>query len=267
MKIFQIDAFTDTVFGGNPAAVVPLQVWPSDELLQSIALENNLSETAFYIPQGEGFELRWFTPTTEVALCGHATLSAAHVLFEELGYGRDTIEFYSRYSGTLLVKRSEHGMTLDFPADELDEIPVNEDLYKPFSKMPIQAFKGKTDIILVFDSEKTIQNLDVSMALISAIEARGVIVTAPGETVDFVSRFFGPRVGVPEDPVTGSAHTSLTVLWNQNTQKTSFKAKQLSKRGGKLSCELHNDRVLITGMAVTYMKGELNLELGMKNEE
>ncbi|WP_236136882.1 PhzF family phenazine biosynthesis protein [Mongoliitalea daihaiensis] len=255
MKIYQIDAFTDQVFGGNPAAVVPLQAWLPDEILQSIALENNLSETAFYVPKGNAFELRWFTPTTEVALCGHATLAAAHVLFEEEGYRQESIEFESRSSGMLRVTRTEKGITLDFPVDELTEIDLQPNLLQPFHTKPIQAFQGKTDIILVFESADHIKKLGVDMSAIAAIEARGVIVTAPGDDVDFVSRFFGPRVGVPEDPVTGSAHTSLTPLWNLKTQKTSFQALQLSPRGGKLHCQLKGDRVLITGNAVTYMKG------------
>lgn len=266
MRIYQIDAFTDQIFQGNPAAVVPLEKWPEDKLLQAIALENNLSETAFYVPNGDIFEVRWFTPTTEVELCGHATLSAAHVLFEEEKYPKNTIEFHSRYSGVLTVTRSDLGITLDFPADIIEKVAVLEEYTTPFNAKPSQAFRGKSDLILLFDSESIIQQLEVDMRLLEELDLRGVIVTAPGDQVDFVSRFFGPRVGVPEDPVTGSAHTSLTVLWNNKTQKDSFEAIQLSKRGGKLHCKLSKDRVLITGKAVTYMVGELRgLELEIKN--
>lgn len=257
MKIYQIDAFSDKVFRGNPAAVVPLEKWPEDKLLQAIALENNLSETAFYVPNEDFFELRWFTPTTEVELCGHATLSAAHVLFEEENYPKDTIEFHSRYSGVLTVTRSALGITMDFPADIIEEVAVLEQYILPFNAKPTQAFRGKSDLILLFDSESIIQHLEVNMRLLEQLDVRGVIATAAGDQVDFVSRFFGPRVGVPEDPVTGSAHTSLTVLWHNKTQKDSFKAMQLSKRGGELHCKLSKDRVLITGKAVTFMAGEL----------
>ncbi|MFC0654644.1 PhzF family phenazine biosynthesis protein [Mongoliitalea lutea] len=257
-KIYQVDAFSEQIFGGNPAAVVPLNSWLPDERLQAIALENNLSETAFYVQNEEGFDLRWFTPTTEVALCGHATLSAAHVLFEEENYCSNVINFYSRYSGLLKVYRTANGITLNFPADEIKKIPLTKELMEGFQYPPYEAYMGKTDIILVFDSEQMIQTMKVAIPAIERIDARGVIITAPGYQVDFVSRFFAPKVGVPEDPVTGSAHTSLTVLWSLKMNKTKFVARQLSKRGGELNCEILENRVLITGKAVTYLRGEIN---------
>lgn len=264
MKIYQIDAFTNRLFGGNPAAVIPLQQWLPDYQLQAIASENNLSETAFYVPLKEGFELRWFTPTTEVALCGHATLATAHVLFEEEGYLADAIEFHSKYSGILRVNKTEDGITMDFPCDEIYPLKLTDAMRAAFLPAPIKAYQGKSDILLIFESEACIQNLEVAMAKVEEIECRGIIATAPGKTVDFVSRFFGPRVGVPEDPVTGSAHTTLVPYWYYKTKKSKFAAKQLSQRGGELFCELKGERVYISGRAVTYLKGEIKLANGVQ---
>ncbi|RZS97760.1 PhzF family phenazine biosynthesis protein [Cecembia calidifontis] len=257
LRIYQVDAFTEKVFGGNPAAVVPLDEWLPDELLQNIAKENNLSETAFFVKNGDRYLIRWFTPTVEVDLCGHATLATAHVLFQHEGHLGPVIQFYSPRSGNLKVSLQEELMTLDFPKDEVNEIPLNEELKACFSLSPVQAFRGKSDVVLVFQSEMEIRNIQFDLAKIEEIPARGVIVTAKGEVVDFVSRFFGPQVGVPEDPVTGSAHTSLIPIWAEKLGKTKLKAKQLSARGGELNCELLGHRVAISGKAVTYLEGKL----------
>lgn len=257
LKIYQVDAFASKVFSGNPAAVVPLSAWLEDEQLQQIAMENNLSETAFYVKEGNRFTLRWFTPSVEVDLCGHATLAAAHVLFEHEDFQGDEIEFISPRSGQLKVKKKNDVLQLNFPADELHEVFLAESLHMGFQPKPLAAFKGKTDYVLLFDNESQIQNLKFDIPSIAKVKARGIIVTAPGNEVDFVSRFFGPQVGVDEDPVTGSAHTTLTPFWSEKLGKKTLTAVQLSPRRGDLTCEIAGNRVLISGKAVTYMIGEI----------
>lgn len=258
LKIYQVDAFADKVFAGNPAAVVPLESWLEDDILQKIAQENNLSETAFYILDDEKVLIRWFTPGIEVDLCGHATLATAHVLFKHENFDGDQIQFYSHRSGSLAVrKKSDGALELDFPIDEIEKIELSPWLTAPFQPIPLEAYKGKSDVILVFDNEQVIKTLHYDLHKISQIRARGVIVTAPGDEVDFVSRFFGPLVGVPEDPVTGSAHTSLTPLWAQKLGKKHLLAHQVSHRGGKLYCELAEHRVKISGHAITYLIGNI----------
>jgi PhzF family phenazine biosynthesis protein len=259
LKIYQVDAFAEQIFQGNPAAVVPLDNWLADDKLQKIAMENNLSETAFYVKENDHIVLRWFTPSTEVDLCGHATLATAHVLFYDEGYSQDSINFFSPRSGKLTVKKFGDKMTMNFPKDDVSPIELTEELLKPFDPKPIEAFKGKTDYVLIFENEDIIKNLEFDLQLISRIKARGVIVSAPGKTVDFVSRFFGPQVGVPEDPVTGSAHTTLMPIWSKKLGKTFLSARQLSARGGFLECVLKDNRVEIIGQAVTYMRGEIAL--------
>jgi PhzF family phenazine biosynthesis protein len=255
--IYQIDAFTGEVFKGNPAAVVPLKEWLSDELLLQIAMENNLSETAFYVPQDEFFEIRWFTPEVEVELCGHATLSAAHVIFQHEKFLGDQIIFKTKHVGQLKVSKNQNSYTMDFPQDSLVSIPLHQIYASPFSSSPLEVWKGKSDYLLVFENEEVIKNMKVSISELKKIEARGVIVSAPGESSDFVSRFFGPRVGVDEDPVTGSAHTSLAVYWSKRLNKNKLTAVQVSKRSGEMVCEIVNDRVFLTGEAITYLKGEI----------
>jgi PhzF family phenazine biosynthesis protein len=259
LKIYQVDAFTDKVYGGNPAAVVPLTQWLSDDILQKIALENNLSETAFYIQDGERYLLRWFTPTVEVDLCGHATLATAHVLFHHEGHEGKEITFYSDRSGTLKVERQGEVLILDFPVDDVKPIQLTADLLECFQPSPQLAYRGKSDIVLIFPKEEDIRSLQFDLSKISNIPARGIIATAEGRSVDFVSRFFGPQVGVPEDPVTGSAHTTLTPIWAEKLGKTKLFARQLSPRGGRLTCELKEDRVAIGGNAVTYMEGRISI--------
>lgn len=257
LKIYQVDAFASKVFGGNPAAVVPLTSWLEDQLLQQIAKENNLSETAYYVKEGNRFTLRWFTPAMEVDLCGHATLAAAHVLFQHEGFRGDEIEFVSPRSGPLHVRKKNGVLQLDFPVDDLSEVFLAEDLHQGFDPKPLAAFKGKTDYVLLFENEGQIQNLKFDIPSIAKVKARGIIVTAPGNEVDFVSRFFGPQVGVDEDPVTGSAHTTLTPFWSKRLGKKILTAVQLSSRKGSLTCEMAGNRVLISGKAVTYLIGEI----------
>jgi len=258
LQIYQADAFAASLFKGNPAAVVPLKQWLSDELMQQIALENNLSETAFFIPEGDHFHIRWFTPKAEVKLCGHATLATAHVIFNELGFQDELIQFNSK-SGILTVKKVEDKLQLDFPADfaqPVEPIPV---FAEAFGTHPLATFKGRTDYLLLFDSEETIQKFQPDISLLLSTNARGIMVTAKGNDVDFVSRFFAPAVGVNEDPVTGSAHTTLIPFWAKRLNKTEMTALQLSARGGQLWCTLSGDRVLIAGKAVTYLRGEIEV--------
>ncbi len=256
-KIYQVDAFAEKIFTGNPAAVCPLERWPDDELLQNIAMENNLSETAFYVKSGDQYNIRWFTPTVEVDLCGHATLAAAWVLFNYEDHEGDQVTFFSALSGILKVRREGNRLTLNFPADKVVKVSANEKVAGCFNTKPAEVFRGKSDYLLVFDNENDIVTLKPEIAELSGIDARGIIVTAQGSEVDFVSRFFAPQVGVDEDPVTGSAHTTLTPFWSGRLNKTEFTARQLSKRGGELLCRNLGDRVEIIGSAVLYMKGEI----------
>jgi len=256
--IYQVDAFSREVFKGNPAAVCILDKWPADELMQQIANENNLSETAFAVPAGDCFEIRWFTPEMEVELCGHATLATAHVLFTHLNHPGDQICFDSIHSGKLNVTRDGERLTLDFPADRMEEMVVPELIVTALMTPPLKAFRGNTDFLFVFASESEIESMEPDFGLLAQVGGRGVIVTAPGNEVDFVSRFFAPQAGINEDPVTGSAHTSLTPYWAKVLGKKRLTARQLSARGGELICEDKGERVEISGHAVTYMKGELS---------
>jgi PhzF family phenazine biosynthesis protein len=259
-KIYQIDAFADKVFSGNPAAVCPLNKWLSDEIMQKIAAENNLAETAFYVKKDNNFEIRWFTPSAEVDLCGHATLAAAFVLFNHENYIDNTIEFFSPRSGILTVSKKGDFLTLNFPADKFEPIELTKEMTKCFNLQPSIVFKGKSDYLFVFRSELDIINIKPSIEEISKLNARGVITTAKGNEVDFVSRFFAPKVGVKEDPVTGSAHTTLTPYWAKELNKTEMTATQLSERKGSLQCKFLNDRVEISGKGKLYLIGEIFIE-------
>jgi len=260
LKIYQIDAFTDKIFSGNPAAVCPLDVWLSDNLLQKIASENNLAETAFYVKQGNQYQIRWFTPKVEVDLCGHATLAAAYVLFYHENHKDNLINFHSNRSGKLTVSKQNECLTLNFPSDILENIELSKDLTDGFDISPIQALKGKTDFVLVYETESQVQNLKPNLLQISMLGKRGVIVTAKGDKVDFVSRFFAPQSGIDEDPVTGSAHTTLTPFWAKKLGKNDLSAIQLSERKGYLQCKLLNERVEISGQAKLYLVGEIYTE-------
>jgi len=261
-NIYQADAFTDTLFSGNPAAVCILDTWLNDELMQAIGNENNLAETAFVVPNGQDFEIRWFTPTVEVDLCGHATLASAFVLFNILNYPGSRIRFHSKRSGWLAVEKENDMLFLDFPTDTLELLPENQNdtIEKCIGVKPVELYKGKTDYMAVIENESTLRRLQPDFVEISKLQARGLIVTAKGDEVDFVSRFFAPQTGINEDPVTGSAHTSLLPFWSKKLSKNNLTAKQLSKRGGRLTCQFKNDRCLIGGNAKLYLTGEINLD-------
>lgn len=258
IKRYQVDAFTENVFGGNPAVVCPLDQWLPDQVMQNIAMENNLSETAFYVQEGEGYRIRWFTPAIEVDLCGHATLATAFVLFNHEGFGGQKITFQSR-SGPLTVTRENGLFTLDFPADVITEVVITPELTGGFEENPQSILKGKTDYLFVFDSEDQIRKCKPDFRKLSQLKARGVIITARGKEVDFVSRFFGPQAGVDEDPVTGSAHTTLAPYWSSILGKNELTARQLSTRGGKLFCKVLGNRVLISGNAKLFSTGKIHL--------
>lgn len=257
--LYQVDAFTDKLFHGNPAGVCILKSWPDVKVMQQIAGENNLPETAFILEKKDGVEIRWFTPTSEVDLCGHATLASAHVLFTYYSTSSNLIQFFSPHSGYLEVERNGEWLTLNFPKDNYSKIDVPEILVTAFQNSPLEAYRGKTDFLLIYPSQKVIEEMNPDLVMIHSVGGRGVIVSAPGKEVDFVSRFFAPQSGINEDPVTGSAHTTLTPYWSKKIGKTKLTALQLSKRRGELICELKGQRVLISGKAVTYMIGEIEI--------
>ncbi|MBX2905881.1 MAG: PhzF family phenazine biosynthesis protein [Taibaiella sp.] len=261
MKItmFQIDAFTQTLFGGNPAAICILRERLPETTMQAIAAENNLAETAFIVEGERGFEIRWFTPVVEVDLCGHATLAAAHVFFNELNFKGDEISFWSHRSGALNVRRKEGLLTLDFPMDVYEKVGTPAVLLEALGIEPMETFRGKTDYMVVLPNEEDVLRIAPDFELLSTIDGRGVIATAEGTDVDFVSRFFGPESGINEDPVTGSAHTTLTPYWAGELGKNELTAIQVSTRRGHLWCRLKGDRVEIAGYAVTYLRGEIEV--------
>lgn len=256
-SIYQVDAFTNKLFGGNPAAICPLEEWLPDEVMQKLGAENNLAETAFIVKEEDHYRIRWFTPTVEVKLCGHATLATAHIFYTELGFTGNEIVFDS-LSGPLKVSRKEEGVyTLDFPADKLHAVTdVPDEIFEGLGIGAVPVFKSSFDYFLVLHSQHEVVALKPDFKILSTLKVRGVIVTAKGEEADFVSRCFFPQSGIDEDPVTGSAHTSMVPYWAAQLNKTSLKAIQLSARKGHLDCELKGDRVLMSGNAVTYLKGE-----------
>jgi len=258
IPFYQVDAFTDRLFGGNPAGVCPLEQWLADDVMQKIAMENNLSETAFFMKKDDGFHIRWFTPKVEVNLCGHATLASAHVIFQYLAYMEEVISFESR-SGILNVRKEGDLLVLDFPANKPQRTSLPDGFVQALNITPVQCFRGNEDYLLLYKSQQEIEALVPDFKRLEKVDARAVIVTAPGNHSDFVSRFFAPRVGVDEDPVTGSAHTVLIPFWAEKLGKTEMKAMQLSRRGGTLFCRLRDDRVDIGGKAVTFLKGEISL--------
>lgn len=260
LKLYQIDAFAERAFEGNPAAVCIMDKWLDSALMQKIAQENNLAETAFVVQNNAQFEIRWFTPEIEVALCGHATLASAYAIFNYYGYPENTIRFYSPKSGHLLIEKGENGfIAMDFPTDENAMIRGNDAIEKALGWSPIKTIKGKTDYLLIYNSQAEIEALEPNFHLLDQCNCRGVIVSAPGDDVDFVSRFFAPKCGIPEDPVTGSAHTTMAPYWSKALGKTKMTAQQLSKRGGKLWIEYLGERVKISGKAVPYLIGEINI--------
>jgi PhzF family phenazine biosynthesis protein len=257
LKIFHVNAFATGAFSGNPAAVVPLDFWLSESLMQQIAAQNNLSETAFFVKIADGFHIRWFTPAVEVNLCGHATLASAYVIFELLGFSGKTITFDSK-SGPLYVSRSEDELFLNFPAVVSEEIHIFEGIELALGSTPTRILKAADDVLLIFDMEDIVANLNPDFVLLSKINARGIIVSSLSNSYDFVCRFFGPKVGVNEDPVTGSAFTKLIPYWANVLGKTEMNACQISNRRGDVSCQLLGDRVLIGGKANLYLQGEIS---------
>ena len=261
IKIYQVDTFTNKLFSGNPAAVCPLNDWLTDEVMQSIAKENNLSETAFFIKKKDKFFLRWFTPEVEIGLCGHATLAAAHVIFTEMNIKSDVIEFNIKSGITLTVTKNQNLLTLNFPAYIPKIIDQKlETLYDAFGIKP-KSFLYHNYGFAVFREQKDIIEIKPNFNAIKKLPYNGIIVTAPGNNVDFVSRFFGPKLGIDEDSVTGSAHCELIPYWYQRLKKRDMIAKQLSKRGGVIHCSYLGDRVNIGGETTTYMRGELLLDI------
>ena len=259
IPIYQVDAFSDKLFGGNPAAICPLKEWLPAPQMQKIAAENNLAETAFFIPQGKDFELRWFTPESEVDLCGHATLATAHVLFTQLNFEGDTIHFHTLKAGTLTVSRKDDLYTLDFPSRAPQSCDVPGGLIEALGgKKPVEILRSR-DYFIVYETEADVLALEPNFAALSRIESLGFVVTAPGDNSDFVSRFFAPSAGIDEDPVTGSSHCNLIPYWADRLGKFRLHAFQVSARRGELWCEHKGDRVLMSGKAVTYLIGAIFL--------
>jgi len=255
--IYQVDAFANKLFRGNPAAVCPFESWPDDTTLQAVAAENNLSETAFFVKKDKLYELRWFKPEVEVDLCGHATLASAFVIFQILEPTIDSVEFSTK-SGILRVARKEDLLCMDFPSRPPSACDASEKLLRGLKVKPKDVLKSR-DYMAVYESEDQIRTLSPDMSLLAELDATGIIATSAGSDADFVSRFFAPAVGVPEDPVTGSAHSTLVPYWAKKLNKTRMHARQLSKRGGELFCEDAGDRVKISGHAVMYLEGMIRI--------
>jgi PhzF family phenazine biosynthesis protein len=258
IPIYQIDAFTGSVFGGNPAAVCPLERWLDDSVMQAIAQENNLSETAFFVKEEEDYRIRWFTPVAEVDLCGHATLASGFVVFNYLDAATGKISFQSR-SGPLRVVREEGLLSMDFPSQTPRSCSPPKELLDGLGAEPLEALCSE-DYFIVFENERDVRGLRPDMGILKRLDLRGVIVSAPGDEADFVSRFFAPALGIDEDPVTGSAHCALTPYWSRRLGKDDLRAYQVSRRGGELFCADRGDRVIISGRAVRYMEGSITIE-------
>ncbi|MCA9648591.1 MAG: PhzF family phenazine biosynthesis protein [Myxococcales bacterium] len=258
LPLYQVDAFTERPFAGNPAAVCPLPRWLDDALLQAIAAENNLSETAFLVPQGDDWELRWFTPAAEVDLCGHATLATAFVLLRQHP-GRERLRFHTREAGLLTVERRGDELVMDLPARPTKPVPIPPGLVEALGGVEPVELRRAVKTMAVFEDEATVRALDPDLVYLVTMEGDGLIVTAPGDEVDFVSRYFAPHVGIDEDPVTGSAHCNLTPYWAERLGKASLRARQVSARGGELGCTLRGDRVELAGRAALYLEGTIEL--------
>jgi PhzF family phenazine biosynthesis protein len=259
IPIFQIDAFTSRRFAGNPAAVMPMENFPADNVLQAIAAENNLAETAFLVPEGSDYRLRWFTPMVEVPLCGHATLASAAVVMERLEPGRSKVVFHSA-SGPLTVKRADAGYVMDFPARPSEPVSSPPGLADALGVVPVDVLVNAFNYMAVLENAQVVRELAPDMAAIARIDRPGVIVTAPGDGIyDFVSRYFAPAKGIPEDPVTGAAHCMLAPYWAKRLGKSAFRAFQASRRGGEILCRLAGDRVELEGTCVFYLEGEVEI--------
>ena len=258
LTLYQVDAFARQVFKGNPAAICPLDTWLPDRIMQAIAAENNLSETAFFVRENNGYHIRWFTPRYEVNLCGHATLAAAYVIFHLLKTESEKIHFESR-SGELIVSLDENQIVMDFPAIAMQPAELPQHIIKALGNEPVAIWKAE-DYLLLYDRQQDIVSLSPDFGGLKALDCRGIIITAVGEDCDFVSRFFAPRHGIDEDPVTGSAHCMLAPLWSEKLGKKRMTAKQLSKRGGELVCEVKGDRVIIAGEARLFLQGKIFID-------
>lgn len=257
--LFQVDAFASRLFAGNPAAVMPLASFPPDAVLQDIAAENNLAETAFLVPNGGDYRLRWFTPTVEVPLCGHATLASAAVVMERLEPGRERVVFHSA-SGPLTVTKTKAGYLMDFPVRLSERVPAPPGFAEALGAAPVEVTVNAFNYMALLESPRILRELAPDMAAIARLDRGGVIVTAPGDGgYDFVSRYFAPAKGIPEDPVTGSAHCMLAPFWAQRLGKLEFRAFQASRRGGEVTCRLAGDRVELEGSCVFYLAGEVEL--------
>ena len=258
LPIFQIDAFTSKAFSGNPAAVCPLLEWLDDGLLQLVAAENNLSETAYFVPRGDHYELRWFTPRCEVKLCGHATLASAYVIMQILAPQRNSVLFKTRLSGDLTVAREGNLLAMDFPALAPWACPAPPAaLIEGLGKAPLEVVQIEDNFFAVYGTEDDVKNINPDLRLLEKLHPAGAAITAPGTDADFVSRYFAPSYGIPEDPVTGSTHSSLAPYWAQRLGKTNLHARQISERGGEIWCEVKGERVTLKGNAVLVMRGEL----------
>jgi len=259
IPIYQVDAFTDKMFEGNPAAICPLEKWPERNLMQNIAAENNLSETAFFVKSEEGYDMRWFTPTTEVDLCGHGTLAAGHVLFNHLGFNEKYIRFFTR-SGRISVKKEDDMIVMNFPSRIAEPIDAPEDLIEGLNleTPPVRVLKDMNYLVVLETSEQ-VKQIKPHYRVLSNINYAGIICTAPGNNHDFVSRYFAPYIGINEDPATGSSHTTLTSYWAKELGKKELIARQVSRRGGTLYCKYLGDRTEIGGKTKTYMKGEIEV--------
>jgi predicted PhzF superfamily epimerase YddE/YHI9 len=256
IPIYQVDAFTDEVFGGNPAAVCPLNEWIDKDTMQKIAMENNLSETAFFVPKDDFFEIRWFTPKVEINLAGHPTLATAWVIYNELKYKKPVIRFKSQLSGDLLIEKDKELLMMDFPSNEGKEIPAPDYLIDGLGAEPLEILQSR-DLLVIFNNQQEVEKIKPNFSILEKVETFGIIISSQGEQCDFVSRFFAPRAGINEDPVTGSAHTTLIPYWAKKLNKNKLEATQLSERKGKLTCEYLGKRVKIAGTAKLFMKGEI----------
>ena len=258
LRLLQIDTFTDVVLGGNPAAVCPLDAWLDDPTMQAIAAENNLSETAFFVPEGEGYNLRWFTPNVEVDLCGHATLAAAFVVFEELKPNTKRVDFATK-SGRLTVVRAGADLVMDFPAQPATPVRLPELLAGALGEPPIEVLAG-ADYVAVFENATDVAQLEPDLGMLMQLDRRGVVATAPGDDSDYVLRFFAPKNAVPEDPVSGNVQTALVPYWSHKLGKPRMTVRQLSARGGAMVCEDHGERISIAGRAVRYMDARISVD-------
>ncbi len=257
IPLYQIDAFTSTLFTGNPAAVCPLEDWLEDRQMQAIAAENNLSETAFLVRRDEHYDLRWFTPAIEVDLCGHATLASAYAVFQFLNTSLTRVEFSTK-SGVLTVEREGSLLSMNFPSRPPSSCDMPDDLVQALGAQPQEVLLSR-DYLVVYESEDIVRTINPDMAQLLKVDCLGIIVTAQGKDADFISRFFAPKAGIPEDAVTGSAHCTLTPYWSHKLNKPTLHAFQLSQRGGELFCKDLGDRVKISGQAVTYLEGFIHL--------